>query len=281
MRRDTISVKVNWEAVGATATALAALASLAVLVVAVYQLRLLRRQVFDAAAGVAAAERAAQAATDAAVEASRGRADATAPQVIVNLDKPSWPPFLDRTHTGMPMADGIRLLSPESIRAARLGAPGEEFLFDRDSTQFLWFVTSGQIINEGRGSARIRLDGEGHFDDAGQGDEVLLRPGEERGFRWATGLSLGEWAARHATPVSGRGFLSFTIMDFQEHGVIDHVFVELGARPLEPVPSIAGGWRLSEDGSGHIGVTIYPTRRTYRWDWGRQPPREPPWARTD
>lgn len=255
----------DWTAVGSVATAASAVASTGVLAVAVYQLRLLRRQVGDNAQGVEAAHRSADAAVKATVESSKARADANAPRFVVRVDQPSWPPLLDRIRSGMPYANELRLLAPLSLHQGALTETGTSFLFDRDRSAFLWFQMSGVVENEGAGSAFVRLDGEAHFNGHGHGDQVLIRPGQSLTFTWGTGLSLADWAEQHQQYRPGRTGLVATAMDFQEHGVIDHVYVELGGRALEPEPGVTGGWRVTN--AEHLNVVVYPSRRTYRWEW--------------
>lgn len=255
----------RWGAIEAIGTAGGALVSALVLAVAVYQLRLLRRQVGDAAKGVEAASRSAEAAVGATVEASKARADANAPRLVVHVSDPTWPPLLDRTRSGMPFATDLRLLDPHSLRQAQPVESGTVFTFDRDRPLFLWFKMSGVVENEGSGSARVRLDGEAEFDGHRFGAEVIVRPGDRKTFQWGVGLSLEDWADQHEHYRRGRNSLTVTSMDYQEHGVIDHVYVEMGGRALEPQPDVTSGWRVASPES--FGVTVYPTRRTYRWEW--------------
>jgi len=139
---------------------------------------------------------------------------------------------------------------------------------------------AGTVRNEGAGSARVRLDGEAHFSGYGQGAEVVFKPGDQLIFEWGEGHTTGEWAARVLTGQPARGFLVITSMDYQEHGVIDHAYVEFGARPLQPTAQQQGLWAYSAD-QEQFGVVVYPVQRTYRWEWGQGGPKPPPWARDD
>jgi hypothetical protein len=255
----------GWRIVEAVGTVGGALVGAAVLGVAVYQLGLLRRQVGDAAKGVEAARLSADAAREATVEASKARADANAPRLVVQVSDPAWPPMLDRTRSGMPQANDLRLLDTRSLHQGELVDSGRTFQFDRDRHLFLWFKLAGSVTNEGSGSARVRLDGEAQFEGHRLRDEVVLRPGERKGFEWGTGLALTDWADQHEHYRPGRNNLTVTSMDYQEHGVLDHVYVELGGRALEPEPGVTSGWRITSPES--LAVTVYPTRRTYRWEW--------------
>lgn len=271
------------------ATLVSALAALAIAALAFGQLRQLKRQVDQAQAGVAAASRSADAARDAALEASRARADATAPVVVALIEAPEWPALLDAVRTSMPGAGELPLLDLQSLRRARLVGQNEPFVFPLEGDQFLWFRMSGRLINEGATTARVRLDGEAQFvaprlENAvevqpplslgtGANRSYALRPGQTAYFEWAAGLTLAQWADASTTPKGGRGFLVITVMDSREHGVIDHIFVEMAGRPLESDPDRQGHWRLA--GPSSTGITVYPTRRTYRWDWPTS--QEPPW----
>jgi hypothetical protein len=273
----------------AVATMISALAALAVATLAFGQLLQLQRQVDQAEAGVAAASRSADAAREATLEASRARADSTAPVVVALVEAPQWPAFLDSIRTSMPGGGDLPLLAVESLRRARTVAEDERFVLPVDAQQLLWFRTSGTLTNEGATTARVRLDGEARF-VAGRSEEGLavrvplglgsgvtkisaLRPGQTACFEWAAGLTLGQWAEASTSTEGGRGFLVVTVTDSREHGVIDHIFVLMGGRPLQPVPQRDGQWRLV--GRESMGLTVYPTRRTYRWDWPTT--QDPPW----
>ncbi len=253
-----------WSIIEAVGSAAGAGVGALVLGVAVYQLRLLRKQIGDAARGVEAARQSADAAKEATREASKARADATAPRIIVEVQEIVWPPLLDRTRSGMPYGNELRLLDAQSLHQGQQVDTGVSFVFDRDRGYLLWFQARGVLHNEGAGSARVRLDAEAHLDGHNQWDEVLVRPGDTRSFVWGTGLTLADWADLHGRAVRGRNTLTVTVLDFQEHGTIDHVYLELGGQPIEPEPGVQSGWRIAEN---NMAVTVYPIRRTYRWEW--------------
>ena len=173
------------------------------------------------------------------------------------------------------------------------------FYFDQDKDQFLWLLTRGLLINEGTGTARVRLDGEAQFIDGTSpftGDrqietppavgtpqhrEYLLRPGEVALFEWGYGHRLADWADAYDYPnrpdPSGRCFLTVTILDFQDNGVVDHIYIELAGRPIEPIPGKTAAWCLTRTPREALGTSIYPTRRTYRTEPHSDQP--PPWVR--
>ena len=264
---------------GGYATTVLAIITVFLLVIAFRQFRLLRKQADDAAKGVAAAEAAAVAAMEASYEAAKSRADASAPRVVVEVGKPLGA-YTDINRRAMPYANELRLLDQQSISRSQQIQPGLEFIFDRDRGLFLWFLLRGTVRNEGVGSARVRLDGEANFNMRPQGAEVVMKPGDELMFQWGIGLTAGEWADRVTSGQSARGFLSVTVMDYQEHGVIDHAYVEFGARPLQPTAQQQGLWAYSASDE-HFGTTVYPLQRTYRWEWGKGGPKPPPWAPDD
>jgi hypothetical protein len=198
----------------------------------------------------------------------------------------------------MPGENELRLLDSMSKHASS-NDPNQEFYFDQDKDQFLWLLTRGLLINEGKGTARVRLDGEAQFIDgtspfAGdrqivtppavgtpQHREYLLRPGEVALFEWGYGHRLADWADAYENPnrpdLSGRCFLTVTIFDFQENGVIDHIYIELSGRPIEPIPGKTAAWCLTRNPREVLGTSIYPTRRTYRTEPRTEQP--PPWVR--
>ncbi len=92
--------------------------------------------------------------------------------------------------------------------------------------------------------------------------EHLLRPGEKALFEWADGHQLKEWADKHDQGTPPDCSLTVVVFDSTEHGVLDRIKVELGARPLEPVHTRQGHWRLADE--RRTGVTVWPTQREYR-----------------
>lgn len=261
---------------GAYATTVLALITVFLFVIAFRQLRLLRKQADDAARGVAAAEAAALAAKEATYEAAKSRADAIAPRIVVEVGK-AFGAYTDKSRRAMPQADELRLLDQQSINSSQKIQPGQDFIFDRDRGLFLWFLLRGTVRNEGVSTARVRLDGEANFDMQPQGAEVVMKPGDELTFQWGIGHTAGEWADRVTSGQAGRGFLTLTVMDYQAHGVIDHAYVEVGALPLQPTAQQQGLWAYSASDE-HFRTTVHPVQRTYRWEWGKEGPRPPPWA---
>lgn len=247
----------------------------------VYQLAKLRKQVILSASAVTAAEDAADAAKAAALETARTRIDEQAPRVTALSELPQWPPRVSRSWERMPYANQTRLL--DLLQSQEAG--GEEFIFPETERMFMLFVTRGVLINEGRGTARVRLDGEGRFiegesplipgrkipcpPDVGayRGPEYLsrehlLRPGEVALFEWAYGHPLKEWAEKHDQGKPPECSCTIVVFDSTEYGVLDHIKIELGARPLKPVQARHGHWRLTAESNAY--VTVWPTQRDYR-----------------
>jgi hypothetical protein len=280
-------------------TVISAVAAALLMAFGVYQLVKLRRQVILGKESVEAALRAADAAQDAVRETARVRIDDQAPRVIALAEPPQWPPHVDRTRTHMPFANEPRMLDAATFHGSA-EAGKEEFNFPEQEQWFMWFITRGILINEGKTTARVRLDGEARFIEGessllpGQkvpcppsigsfhgpeyiAREHVLRPGEVALFEWAAGHQLKAWAEKHDQSQPPACVLTVTVFDSTEHGVIDRIKIELGARPLEPVPRRQGHWRLS--GHPATGVTVWPTSREYRNehllvpnDEQRQPP---------
>jgi hypothetical protein len=68
--------------------------------------------------------------------------------------------------------------------------------------------------------------------------------------------------------------LIVTVFSAVGEGIIDKLYLEAGARPIEPVPGKDSHWRIVEDLA--FGATVHPTQRYYLaegWE-----PRKPPWA---
>jgi hypothetical protein len=157
------------------------------------------------------------------------------------------------------------------------------------------------VVNEGNGTARIRLDGEAQFVDGtsslvngvtlaappvvGTPDrrEHLLRPGDMALFEWAHGHTLGDWAdaRENPDPPNPRGacFFTITVFDFFEHGVVDRIHIVMAGRPLLQVPGAAGQWVIPDKvADAEMGMTIYPIRRAYTSEALRNEPL--PWEDT-
>lgn len=278
-------------------TFVAALATLALVYFSLRSLRALKRQVAIGQDAATAARESAKAAEDAVRESARMRADEQGPRVLVLMEAPQWPPFVDRSRSGMPGGGEPTLL--ETLGQSEV-AGGEPYIFDEQCSWLMWFRTRGVLLNEGRGTARVRLDGDAHF-VAGRSElvgdleisvpprvgapnreEYLLRPGDIALFEWAYGHPLTDWADAHEHPhppnPNGACFFSIVVFDWLSSGTIDHIFVVLAARPIEPVPNRQGQWKLTTAVDNNVGLTVYPSERTYQSE-STVPP-QPPWLET-
>lgn len=289
-RKHAIMPRMGLEEWAQLGTTLAAFGTLGLVGVAFYQMQGLRDQIQIARDALVTSERSAEAAThsaDAAEqavrEATRTRADEQAPRVIALLEPPRWPPYVDRLRTHIPNANESGMFEPATID--RWGEPGgvTEFAFPEQRDWLVWFLICGVLINEGRGTARVLLDGETRYVQREtpftQGRtvavppftdvrshmgrrQILLRPGDMAVFEWATGHAAGEWADKydHAHSVPCR--LVVNVLDSTEHAIHDVINIDLGARPLEPMPNRDGQWRIRSE--PNMGITIRPTERRYR-----------------
>lgn len=279
-------------------TFVAALATIGLVFLALVQLRSLRQQVTQGQDAVAAAKTSAEAAEAAVLESARVRTDEQAPRVIAVMETPEWPPFIDRTRSHMPGGGEPSLL--DTLGQSAL-AGSQPFVFDTERDWLMWLRVRGVLINEGRGTARVRLDGPARFVEvesalAGVQDlvpmpptvgtpdrrEHLLRPGQAAVFEWGAGHPLGKWADAHENPRPrnplGACFMIVTVFDWFEYGVVDYIHLEMTGRPIVPVQGRLGHWVTPESLDGHVDITVYPTLRMYRAE-GEQPP-EPPWLET-
>jgi hypothetical protein len=277
-------------------TTLAAFATLILVGYASKNLVALKRQIEVGQAAATAAAQSAVAAAESVRESARMRVDEQAPRVIPFMEEPQWPPFIDQHRSSMPYKNEPRLL--KNIGQASL-ANSDPFYFNEQSSWFLWFRVRGALVNEGRGTARVRLDGEARF-IAGRSallpnnDEVpipplvgvennqeyLLRPGDSAIFEWAYGHSLKEWADAHENSESPNincaGFFTAAAFDWLNYGTVDHLYGMFQARPIEPVANRQGQWRLTEEKDSNLGLVVYPSVRTYKAESGSPPP--PPWS---
>jgi hypothetical protein len=212
------------------------------------------------------------------------RIDEQAPYVLALMESPHWPPRVSRELAAMRQAGQQRLLDPAILQSTPEAGSGD-YIFPESEQWLMWFVTRGLLIKEGRGTARVRLDGEARFVDdeseLGPGEKLLcppvvgtfhgpsyishehlLRPGQKALFEWAAGHQLKAWADKHDHGTPPACSLIVVVFDSTENGTIDRIRIELGVRPLEPVPNRPGHWRLT--GQNLAGVTVLPTRREYR-----------------
>lgn len=266
------------------ATAISAFTAVIFVAFGAYQLFKLRKQVILTGDSVDAAKRAANAAQEAARETARVRIDEQAPRVIALMESPQWPPRVSSGRANMPYANELRLLDPQSVQSA-VTTGAEEYIFPGQEQWLLWFIDRGVLINEGDSTARVRLDGEARFVDGESplvpdekipypppvgafhgpdyiSREHLLRPGKVALFEWAYGHQLKEWADKRDQGTPPICTLTIAVFDSTEYGVVDHIKVELGARPLEPVAGKQAHWRLVSN--PRAGVTVWPTTREYR-----------------
>ncbi|MFJ9195710.1 hypothetical protein [Streptomyces globisporus] len=277
----------NLEDAANLGTALAAVATLALVGFGVRQLIALQKQVELGQQATDAAVTAAEAAQRAVLETARARIDEQVARVVVISEDPQWPPLRNPLISSMPAGDEARLFDSLTLH----GSPevgNDDLIFPQDASQLMWFVIRGLVTNEGRSTARIRLDGEGRFIQGtstlipGEHVEIppvvggwrgnssylftehLLRPGKSALFEWAAGCTVAEWAELHDQPTPAGGCIYLKSFDSAEHGVVDSVKVEVQGRPLQPVPQRNAHWALSSSPHMHIGVVVWPTQREYR-----------------
>ncbi|MEV6908321.1 hypothetical protein [Amycolatopsis sp. NPDC051071] len=298
----------DWQILADIGTFVAALANIGLVSFAVVQLMLLRRQVHLASDQTKAAREtvdvareSAEVARNAVLEAGRIRVDEQAPRVIALMEEPAWPPLVDQTRSGMPGGGELPLLHHRSLAASWDATSAKPFVFDGQRGWFMWFKMRGVLVNEGHGTARVRLDGDAQFIEGRSSllpnqtrntpvppavgtvdrNEYLLRPGESAIFEWGYGHTLSEWADAFENPnppnPNGSCKLGVTVFDYFDHGVIDHIFIEMAARPIKPVPGAHGQWTVPHERSeAELGMTVYPLHRTYRSEGWKGV--EPPWT---
>lgn len=264
-------------------TFFAAVATIVLVVLTRRTLKALHEQIAVGQDAATAARQSADAAQDAVQEAVKTRIDDHAPRVVVLFEEPQWPPFIDRTRSRMPGGGELSLL--QSLGQSEVA--GGPYYFDEQASWLLWFRTRGVLVNEGRGTARVRLDGDARFIagtstllgseseipvppqvGAPINQEYLLRPGDRALFEWGYGHPLSEWADARENPdppnPHGACFLVVTVFDWLSSGVIDHHYTLLQARPIQPVPGRQGQWQIISETGYDVGLVTFPPQRTYR-----------------
>jgi hypothetical protein len=225
-----------------------------------------------------------KAATVAVREAARARTDERAPLVVALFEAPQWPPLIDATRDRMPNGNELRLLDHRAVAQAETASPARLFAQNGERNGLMWFQTRGVLINEGATTARVRLGDEAQFvEETTARRERLLRPGEVAQFEWGAGHTIAEWADAREKPDPpnplGACFLTITVFDSFEHGIFDHIHVVMSGRPIVSVDDSFDEVRLaSRESEAEMGVTVFPTRRTYRSDGPRRDPL--PWDDT-
>ncbi|WP_433605209.1 hypothetical protein ACQP2P_26720 [Dactylosporangium sp. CA-139114] len=225
-----------------------------------------------------------KASTAMVAEAARARTDERAPLVVALLEVPKWPPLIDATRDRMPYEGELRLLDHRCLAQSEAASPAQIFARNGERKGLLWFQTRGVLINEGATTARVRLDDDAQFvEETAARRERLLRPGEVAQFEWGAGHTIAEWAEAREKPDPpnplGACFMTITVFDSFEHGIFDHIHVVMSGRPIVSVDGSFDEVRLaSRESEADMGVTVFPTRRTYRSDGPRRDPL--PWDGT-
>jgi hypothetical protein len=183
-------------------TFLAALATVVVVVLTLKTLKALHEQVKIGQDAATAARESADAAEDAVREAAKTRIDDQAPRVVVLMETPEWPPFIDRSRSSAPGGGQPTLL--DTLGQSEVANSTEPYYFNAQRSWFLWFRTRGVLINEGNGTARVSLGGTARFIE-GKSDllghevpipprigtepfpEYILHPGDQAFFEWGDG----------------------------------------------------------------------------------------------
>lgn len=215
------------------------------------------KQVQQGRSSAKAAERSADAAQNAVKEALYARIDQQAPRVIALLDAP--------------VIGGVQ-------------SPGElswksdyEAVVPRDKDNRMYVGVTGTLINEGKGTARISLNG--YADWISEEDdeplltgplpkfsgEHILRPGEQIRFHWSDSHTIEEWTDSflNASPPNPRGacFMEIIVHDYFKEGVVDHIFLEMSGRPLVPVDGDNGHWKVPD--KPEFAAVSYPIERAH------------------
>lgn len=278
----------------AIATVIVAVVNLFLLVFGWRSLRNLQGQINLDRQALEASQASAAAANEAVREAMRARTDDQAPRIVVIMEEPEWPPFRHTTRQSMPGGGEPTLLETKG----QSEVASATYYLDRDGNTLFWFLMRGVILNEGKGTARVRLDGDTQFVTGPtplvpggvtsvpplvgsvRNREYLIRPGEWAMFEWAHGHTMAEWvdAYKNPSPPNPHGACTLDVVSFDwaSAGTIDHTFVLMQARPFELVPGREVEYQLAADVGANVGIVVYPPRRVYRAE--SELPPEPAWS---
>jgi hypothetical protein len=230
----------------------------------------------------AQAQRATDAALEEVAEIVRGRVDAMGPAVSLIVD-PSIEANVLRQRGPLPQDGGFYLLDSTLRHSSEVCSIGDEFMFPRDSGQYLLFIVPCHLHNEGITSVRVTIHNEAlflpHLPDQRPSNPavMVLQPGQSVSFHWAAGHTLAEWADgredRDGVANPNRHLRLNVMVEDLRRSVIDYFFAEVGGTPIEPAPEATGLWRVE---TTQVHGPVYPTQRWYRHENNPYP--SPPWS---
>lgn len=225
---------IDWTVLAALATA----ASAVVVAFQTYYTRKAAEQTKEAAdqtaRAVEVAVRSAEGTEAALVEAAKSRLDARAPLIRVLLDEPEPSPLQPSTTGGR----------------AQPCPPGTEFRLPRDREEPLVLRVGGRVANLGEDVATVQLN----VPLVVRGDHqktrpslsstlVELDPGTGVTFELEEARPLAAWVENWQGPDHHLIIGQVVCSDPYDDGIIDRWTIELGGRPVEPIPGEDGGWR--------------------------------------
>lgn len=203
------------------------------------------------------AKRAADAAQRSVKESLYARIDQQAPRVIAILDTPT--------------IGGVQSENELAWKA------DYEAVLPKDKDKRMYVGVTGTLINEGKGTARVHLNGYTDWiideDDEpllmgplpAKQSQHILRPGEQVRFHWTDSHTIEEWADSftNPSPPNPRGacFMEIIVHDYFEEGVIDHIFLEMSGRPLVPVDGDNSHWKVPD--RPEFAAVSYPIKRAH------------------
>lgn len=263
----------DWQAIGAIATAVSALVTAGTIV-------FIARQTSATRQSAEAAEETAKTAVDAldvarregersrflAVEAVRGRLDDRLPRIRVQPEpSATWPPRQPSN-----FADG----EAQPING------GPTYVLPRDANKLLMLVIGVSVTNDGLSPARVRFSPPLHYEKSMVTDEVLQPGTSLTGLRIEIIRSVNAWIAIYEDRDATRGpgeesFIDITNYDPADAGVdelhrivvrgtlLRHVRNQVGAWEFINQPQMPFVLKAGDDGVGNVGWNVLPATRRY------------------
>lgn len=254
-----------WEAVIGVGTVLLALATFALAISAYRQTQASQRATTAALAQAEASQAAVAAALKSVDQAWRTRIDERSPYVVAYTDEVQWPPRLQSQAFGED--------SPFDVPGNR------KFVITEQPARPLFLDLTGRLVNEGRASAFVRLPpgmtrvGHAHGAVSDERGRILLRPGAELKFSFRLQKTLKEWADQYEAHAEselnehghrhGIQFGEIIISTGYDEGVVDYVFMQAWALPIQPVHNDPGRWVRATGDRPLASLGLSPTRRRY------------------
>lgn len=254
----------SWEKISFLATIITAFVNGAFLYYIFRQVQLGRKSLDEA-------RRAADMAQGAVKEAMYARIDQQAPRLIADIERPT--------------IGAVESAGEMAWRA------DQELVLPRDKDKNLYVGAIVTLTNEGKGSAKVTLNGMARWLDDDKDEPLLvhriepdmtqriIKSNESKRFIWNESRTIADWTAAFKDPEKdyskGACYLEVIVRDYYKQGVFDHIYLEMSGRPLVPIDGDDSHWHVPK--KPEFNAVAYPIERAYGIDDNSKI--VPPWNR--